>query len=106
MTWIDGSIFRGYWEDGIQQGLGVMIFPDGFKKAGFFEENIFKRSLETLEQMNEYVEEEVDEGQIPEFFKQELKEYLGYYDHNSDEDKKFIDKEFRVLEFEDPLEPT
>ena len=106
MQWIDGSIYRGYWDDGIQEGLGVMIFPDGFKKAGFFIQNIFKESLETIEQLNEFIKDEIPNGSIPEFFKQELKEYLGFYDHNSDEDKQFIDKEFRVLEFEDLPDPT
>jgi len=36
MTWADGSVFKGTWEKGIQNGLGIMIFTDGTKKAGFF----------------------------------------------------------------------
>jgi hypothetical protein len=35
----------GMWEDGIQHGVGLMIFPDGTQRAGTFEENVFKESL-------------------------------------------------------------
>jgi hypothetical protein len=49
MRWVDGSIYKGYWYNGIQNGLGVMIFPDGFKKVGFFELNIYKSNLETIQ---------------------------------------------------------
>ena len=37
MIWTDGSAFNGHWEDGVQHGIGVMNFPDGKRKAGFFE---------------------------------------------------------------------
>lgn len=49
MVWNDGSIYRGYWEEGIQNGLGIMIFPNGFKRIGFFENNIFVQTLDSLE---------------------------------------------------------
>ena len=48
MLWIDGSIYKGYWENGVQDGLGIMIFPDGFKKIGFFEQNIFRSHLDNI----------------------------------------------------------
>ena len=47
MNWTDGSFYMGMWEKGIQQGLGIMIFPDGAKRAGFFEQNIFKETIKT-----------------------------------------------------------
>lgn len=32
-----------------------MIFPDGFKKLGFFQENVFKSNLEKYEQVLDFV---------------------------------------------------
>lgn len=55
MTWIDGSIYKGYWKEGIQQGLGIMIFPDGLKKVGFFDKNVYRENLETLVQLNDFI---------------------------------------------------
>jgi MORN repeat len=51
MVWVDGSVYKGYWENGIQHGLGVMVFPDGFKKIGFFSQNIFTANLDDLDQV-------------------------------------------------------
>ena len=33
-----------------------MVFPDGTKKLGFFEENIFKANLENYDKVLEFVE--------------------------------------------------
>lgn len=44
-----------------------MIFPDGFKKSGIFERNIFKKPLETIYEVFEY--EEDNNLQLPEEFK-------------------------------------
>ena len=82
-----------------------MIFPDGFKRGGFFDQNVYKENLETLEQLTQYIIENYN-GRVPEYFKQELKEYLGYYDHNSEDDEMYIDKEFKDAEKEDPPEAT
>ena len=56
MKWTDGSTYMGIWEDGIQNGVGVMIFPDGTKRAGMFEQNVFKESLKRIEQIDPYRE--------------------------------------------------
>lgn len=48
MYWADGSIYRGFWEKGVQSGLGLMIFKDGLRKAGFFEDNIYKMPLKSM----------------------------------------------------------
>lgn len=40
MTWADGSVYKGTWDNGIQDGLGVMTFANGIKKAGTFKENV------------------------------------------------------------------
>ena len=37
MRWTDGSTYMGTWHQGIQEGIGVMIFPDGTRRAGLFE---------------------------------------------------------------------
>jgi hypothetical protein len=40
MYWADGSIYRGMWHKGIQNGLGIMIFSNGVRKAGIFQDNV------------------------------------------------------------------
>ena len=45
MYWADGSIYRGQWDRGIQNGLGVMIFANGTRKAGIFRENVLVELL-------------------------------------------------------------
>lgn len=52
MKWTDGSYYMGMWEKGIQQGLGIMIFSDGAKRAGKFEQNIFKETIKTKTELN------------------------------------------------------
>ena len=37
----------GTWNQGIQEGIGVMIFPDGTRRAGLFEQNVFKASIKS-----------------------------------------------------------
>jgi hypothetical protein len=57
MIWIDGSIYKGQWVGGIQQGLGIMIFNvEGAvkKRAGFFENNVFAQPLVNKAQVAEY----------------------------------------------------
>ena len=45
MLWTDGSMYEGEWVNGIQHGLGRMVFPDGQQKEGFFENNVFKYAI-------------------------------------------------------------
>jgi len=40
MIWADGSTYRGKWVKGIQDGLGIMVFKNGLRKAGIFESNV------------------------------------------------------------------
>ena len=49
MKWTDESVYMGIWDQGIQHGVGVMIFPDGVRRAGIFEENVFKESLKRMD---------------------------------------------------------
>jgi hypothetical protein len=46
MYWTDGSIYKGYWLHGVENGLGLMIFPDGIKRAGLFELNTYKLNID------------------------------------------------------------
>jgi len=45
MTWADGSQYKGYWENGVQNGLGIMIFANGVRKAGTFKDNVLVEIL-------------------------------------------------------------
>ena len=40
MIWADGSVYKGIWLNGIQEGLGLMVFAKGVTKAGIFRENV------------------------------------------------------------------
>ena len=44
--------------------------------------------------------------ELNECFNQEIKEYLGIYEQNDEEDEQYIDKEFKKAEKEDPPEET
>lgn len=52
MYWADESIYRGFWEKGVQNGLGLMIFANGLRKAGFFKDNIYNKPLLSLFEFN------------------------------------------------------
>ena len=74
MFWTDGSVYKGTWKAGDQQGIGLMIFSDGFRKAGKFDKNRFQGPLETIEEAKEFEEE--NQVELPEVFKEELKEFI------------------------------
>jgi hypothetical protein len=38
---------------GIQQGIGLMIFPNGERRAGFFNFNVFKKALNDINEFDE-----------------------------------------------------
>ena len=54
MRWTDGSVYRGEWQRGIQNGKGVMVFPNGKTKTGIFKNNVFTEEIK---------EEDVEESQ-------------------------------------------
>ena len=56
MEWIDGSIYKGQWKQGIQQGIGLMIYSKK-KRAGYFENNVFVEPLLKMPKNVEYTEE-------------------------------------------------
>eukprot|EP00347_Sterkiella_histriomuscorum_P009466 403341105 len=105
MNWKDGTYYKGFWVEGIQNGLGIFIFADGFKRIGFFENNVYKSNLENIEDLQAFRKDN-PHLILPENFKQEIKEYLGFYDHDSEIDENFIEKEFKKAEKEDPREET
>jgi hypothetical protein len=41
MFWNDGSIYKGFWSEGQQHGIGIMIFNSGQRVIGIFHNNIF-----------------------------------------------------------------
>lgn len=75
-----------------------MIFKDGMRKAGFFKENIFQQPLTSLKELEDYAKEM--KIKIPETFRQEIKEYIGFISPNED-NSQFIGKQFNPLEPED-----
>ena len=55
MYWTDGSVYKGEWNKGIQHGRGVMTFPDGRIKDGYFENNVFKGNTQMV--MNDPIDQ-------------------------------------------------
>lgn len=90
MYWVDGSIYRGFWENGVQSGLGLMIFKDGLRKAGFFSDNIYQKPLLKMSEFETF--EKNCKTKIPEAFRQEIKEYIGLLAPNED-NSKYIGQE-------------
>lgn len=97
MFWTDGSIYRGFWRDGTQDGIGMMIFKDGMRKAGFFSSNVYKSPLLKIDS---FLEWEQANHKIPEAFRQEIKDYLGQL-NDTDDYNDFIGQEFAQQEMED-----
>jgi hypothetical protein len=52
-----------------------MIFPDGERRAGFFEINVFNRSLNQIEEYDTAILKAKD-AIIPPEFREELEDYL------------------------------
>ena len=102
MYWADGTIYRGYWDEGLQTGIGLMIFTDGQRKAGFFENNIYTKPLLKMEEFEKFIRTSklVHKKSAPETFKQEIKEYLGLLGENEDH-SHLIGKELFPAEVED-----
>ena len=67
MFWIDGSIYRGFWENGLQDGVGIMIFKDGTRKAGFFNKNIYQAPLLLIDELEDYLKQ--NSSKCPESFR-------------------------------------
>jgi len=70
MEWTDGSKFRGHWVKGVQHGIGIMQFPDGAKRAGFFDTNVFQVPLKSTQQLKDIEEE------MPDDIRNDLIDYL------------------------------
>jgi hypothetical protein len=51
-----------------------MIFADGVRKCGFFDKNVFRQALETIQEFDELEEE--DRQKFPPEFREELQECL------------------------------
>ena len=41
MYWNDGSVYKGQWKEGLQDGEGVLYMADGRIKEGIFSSNRF-----------------------------------------------------------------
>ena len=71
MEWTDMSKFKGHWIKGVQEGIGIMIFPNGVKRAGFFNNNVYSLPLKDRSQIRNI------ENEMPEEILDELLEYLN-----------------------------
>jgi hypothetical protein len=40
MKWSDGSLYQGFWQNGIQNGPGILTLFNGKRHAGIFRENV------------------------------------------------------------------
>jgi hypothetical protein len=54
MIWGDGSVYKGTWENGVQNGLGLMVFNNGLKKAGTFKDNVLMELLTKKDTIKEF----------------------------------------------------
>lgn len=79
-----------------------MIFTDGQRKAGFFENNIYVKPLLTMQEFEQFLKTSnlVSKKTAPETFRQEIKEYLGLLADNEDH-SALIGKELFPAEIED-----
>ncbi len=41
MFWVDGSIYKGDWQLGVQHGFGEITLLDGKVKQGKFQNNVY-----------------------------------------------------------------
>lgn len=74
-------------------GLGIMIFMDGVRRAGFFDRTVFTAPLVTFDEVLQF--ETTLPAKMPESFKQELKDYLGQLNEAQQEEirEQFVGKE-------------
>ena len=54
MRWADNSTYKGTWQDGVQNGLGIMELNDGLKKAGTFKDNVLIEMLTKKETIKKF----------------------------------------------------
>lgn len=70
MHWADGSVYKGFWNDGVQNGLGIIKTVDGKSKAGVFQDNVLIEMMYSLDQIQ--IHESIYRKPIPEGFREEL----------------------------------
>jgi hypothetical protein len=91
MTWGDGSKYKGTWLNGIQNGLGIISFSNGLKKAGIFKDNVLVEMLKTKDQI---LQSELELGVLPAEFKLELNKYIDEIDLKDDQ-AKYLSREIK-----------
>jgi hypothetical protein len=78
MRWTDGSVYRGSWDKGVQHGIGIMAFPNGMKRIGFFEQNEFERPLSGIGEYDGWLDSVDPEtaAAMPHEFREEARAYF------------------------------
>ena len=100
MYWADGTIYKGLWDKGSQNGPGILILPNSVKKAAIFQGNTLVEMLENEESL-EKIRSEVPPFSLPNTFFTEIKGTFGSNDDNS----TYLNKVFDVSMNEDLMEP-
>lgn len=57
MYWVDGQIYKGDWEFGVQHGFGEITFVNGKVKTGKFENNVYTGKVKPETQKPEPLKE-------------------------------------------------
>lgn len=115
MLWSDGNAYKGFWQEGAQDGIGIMVFKNGAKKAGLFSKNIYKRPIITVEDLDR-AKKESGLSKLPKLFDQEIKTYINQVvkemkianettQMQIEKEKQFLGKQLQANEKED-IEPT
>ena len=81
MRWTDGSVYRGAWHKGVQHGIGIMFFPNGDKRSGIFENNVFKANINDIKDYDNWIAGLQDNDKpsaesVPKEFRDEVLEYI------------------------------
>ena len=92
MYWADGTIYKGLWDKGSQNGPGILIQPNGVKIAAIFEGNTLVQMLESEEQLEKI------KSDVPPFAHQNtfFTEIKSTFESNNDDNSKYLNKTFQV----------
>lgn len=103
MTWADGSVYKGCWQNAIQSGLGLMTFANGVRKAGIFKDNVL---VELISDISCIGVQEAITGKLPAEFKLEIEEYLRSIAGKPAQTEAYLYQKLQKMQPEDKQEPN
>ena len=75
MYWANGSVYRGQWQHGEPNGIGLVVLGStGQKKAGIFMANILIKQMRSYDEVDKTCKDL--EVPCPDHLRQALKEHL------------------------------